>query len=196
MGLENGLGPMSQVLAYINSMSLYVAADRIHHDPNPTLAIVAARSAQASFLGPDATTVQDLIDEMIEIAADLHMGPEGLEIPITEHDDTMQVMLGPETTKSLRDYTFNRVGAAIKTVKKNEEQAESQIRSAGDRLPMYWDGVWESDATYFRGSTVTHGGGLWICQTGSSNERPGTSSAWRLISKSHGKGEKPEGAAP
>lgn len=43
--------------------------------------------------------------------------------------------------------------------------------------------VYEQGATYAGGDVVTDDGSLWLCKAATTTDRPGRSSAWRLICK-------------
>jgi len=43
--------------------------------------------------------------------------------------------------------------------------------------------VYEQGATYTGGDVVTDDGSLWLCKAATTTDRPGRSSAWRLICK-------------
>jgi len=45
-------------------------------------------------------------------------------------------------------------------------------------------GIWSGEKLYRPGAVTTHAGVPWVAQQ-ETNERPGTSSAWRLMAKSH-----------
>lgn len=47
-------------------------------------------------------------------------------------------------------------------------------------------GTWKSSAEFEPGDVATYKGCAWVCQIANSNERPGTSDAWRLMHKTTG----------
>jgi hypothetical protein len=44
-------------------------------------------------------------------------------------------------------------------------------------------GIWRGNCEFDEGSLVTHAGGLWVSKS-QTNDKPGTSSNWQLVSKS------------
>jgi hypothetical protein len=62
------------------------------------------------------------------------------------------------------------------------KEVEELRRTATTR----YRGVWSSDAHYRRGDLATHKGALWHCWAEHTEEKPGSSSAWQLTSKSQG----------
>lgn len=52
--------------------------------------------------------------------------------------------------------------------------------------PGGYVGVWDAAAAYVVNDTVTYDGSLWLAMCSSTTDRPGSSSAWRLIVK-HGR---------
>lgn len=70
-----------------------------------------------------------------------------------------------------------------RTVIRSLEMSDGKLITSSFTVPTVIDkGTWKSGIEYEQGDAVTMAGSLWICQS-KSQDRPGTSNAWRLAVK-------------
>jgi len=65
---------------------------------------------------------------------------------------------------------------------KGQDGAPGPAGPTGKFADSYKD-VFDIAGTYARGDVVTDDGSLWLCKAETTSDRPGTSSAWKLICK-------------
>lgn len=87
---------------------------------------------------------------------------------LSQHDQAMMRAVA----KTIRDQNDKLFGAVDARLKQLEQR----------NLADSYRGTYDPDATYRRGETLTHDGGLWLC-VHESSDRPGKSADWRLIVK-------------
>ncbi len=80
-------------------------------------------------------------------------------------------------TAGIHDYlgkAFAPVNARINALEARINLMEAQTKD------FAYVGVWESGRTYKRHNSVTQNGGLWICRTESTRQKPGDGPDWQL----------------
>ncbi len=60
----------------------------------------------------------------------------------------------------------------------------SRVKALEERPVMQYHGVWLEDKAYRVGDCVTRSGSMWHCWQDDTKDKPGTSTAWQLTSKS------------
>jgi len=89
------------------------------------------------------------------------------------------------TEERLADVIVSGIKAATAPIVKRLEAAEAKIVALDTKhiAPVY-EGVYEHDKTYRRGSLVTRNGGLWLAISETSSQPGSNPAAWRLVVKS------------
>jgi hypothetical protein len=62
-------------------------------------------------------------------------------------------------------------------------EARVAALESGGNLAEQYQGTFDADRSYERGQVVTHGGSLWLVLRDVTGEKPGPSTAYRLILK-------------
>jgi hypothetical protein len=65
----------------------------------------------------------------------------------------------------------------------SETRAASAETRTSDSPVLTYDGTWEADRAYRRGAVMTDRSALWHSQVEGASDRPGSSSAWKLMAK-------------
>jgi hypothetical protein len=80
--------------------------------------------------------------------------------------------------------TLGHVLLAFRELAREFKRLEREIAEL--KAKMLTDGgVWHAETFYEKAAVVTYQGAPWIANEPNSNAKPGTSSVWRLIGKSH-----------
>jgi len=77
--------------------------------------------------------------------------------------------------------------AAVNSLKSRIEEGIREVA----RTTLIYREVWRNDVSYKRDEIVTHEGGVWLSLKDSTDIRPGTDPAWRLIVKRGERGLSP-----
>ena len=79
--------------------------------------------------------------------------------------------LGERMIEAVRRYVSARTDSLEARIKKLEA---SQLR---------YRGVWSEGDAYRENDICSHAGTIWIVEAGATQDRPGTSNAWRMMAK-------------
>lgn len=82
---------------------------------------------------------------------------------------------------------FTEAADAHNRLLERVKRLESRLAEAESKSLTNYRGVWRANEVYPKGVFVTHRGSLWHAES-TTDEKPGTSPAWRLAVKS---GERP-----
>lgn len=83
---------------------------------------------------------------------------------------------------------FEAVGQlawAVTELARRNIALESYVTELKAKALLMDGGIWDEGMVYERGEVVTHAGAPWVANEPNAKERPGASSVWRLIGKSH-----------
>jgi len=172
-------GRVESEVAYRQRRSALVASDEL------------ARLGAIAFTGVAAEYAQHALDSEISrtVSDFFHIPSPGSAEEQKRHTEGVKKLLcrifGDETAADVQDFIRRRIERVAEYGERSDTPGER-----GER--MFFNGVWASGATYRRGSTVTHAGTMWFCRADATTDRPGSSPAWQMTTKTHGKHERHE----
>lgn len=109
------------------------------------------------------------------------------ERDIAKHRDRPMTLAAWEKVAEALGDKFTQAAEAHNRLLERVKRLEAELSEARAKSLTNYEGVWRDNNLYQRGVFVTHRGSLWHAES-TTDEKPGTSPAWRLAVKS---GERP-----
>ncbi|MBA3342651.1 MAG: hypothetical protein H0T48_12565 [Gemmatimonadaceae bacterium] len=175
-------GRVESEVAYRQRRSALVASDEL------------ARLGAIAFTGVAAEYAQHALDSEISrtVSDFFHIPSPGSAEQQKRHTEGVKTLLcrifGDEGAADVQDFIRRRIERVAEYGGRSDTPGEPGERGE----PTFFNGVWASGATYRRGSNVLHAGTMWFCRADATTDRPGSSHAWQMTSKTHGKHDRHE----